>query len=111
MSALVQLVQDRADSPSRFGDWAILAFLAAQALDGMLTYLGVRSFGPQIEANPLIVGLIDSLGLWGGLVLAKGVAMLLGIVLHLVAVHRVVAALTGVYVTTAIWPWTLLLFA
>ncbi len=111
MSTLVPLVQASADSQSRFGDWAILAFLSAQALDGALTYLGVSSYGPQVEANPLIVGLIGSLGLGGGLVLAKGVAMLLGILLHLIAVHRVVAALTGVYVTTAIGPWTLLLFA
>lgn len=107
----MQLVRRSPDSRSWFGDTAILAFLLAQALDGCLTYLGVSSFGPQIEANPLIVSLIESLGLGGGLVVAKGVAMLLGIGLHLIAVHSVVAALTGVYVTTAIWPWTLLLFA
>ncbi|MFN8058488.1 MAG: hypothetical protein U0Q12_04935 [Vicinamibacterales bacterium] len=94
----------------RFGDVVILAFLVTQAMDGVFTYLGVHVFGPQIEANPLIGTLIGSLGVGTGLFVAKGVAVSFGIALHLVNVHRVVALLTGLYVSAAIVPWTRLLF-
>jgi hypothetical protein len=95
---------------SRFGDCVILAFLMAQAMDGVFTYLGVRVFGPQIEGNPIIATLIGAMGAGPGLAVAKGVAAAFGILLHLINVHRVVLFLTGLYVTTALLPWTKLLF-
>lgn len=111
MSAFVQLLQGPGDSRSRIGDWAIVAFLLAQGADGALTYVGISVFGPEVEANPVIAQLVGMLGVSAGLIVAKAVAMTLGVVLHLTAVHRVVVVLTGIYLTTAIGPWTVLLFA
>ena len=96
---------------SASGDMIILAFLIVQGLDGVLTYLGVTLFGPQVEGNPLVAGLITGLGLGPGLALAKMTAAGFGIMLHLTQVHRMIAALTAVYLTLAVLPWAgLLLF-
>lgn len=93
-----------------FGDLVLVAFLLAQCLDGVFTYVGVVAFGVGIEANPLIAGLMTHLGRGPGLLSAKIVAALLGISLHLRQVHHAVAALTGFYVAAAIAPWAMILF-
>src|SRR5437870_7563816 len=99
----------RWDEPrSRFGDAAVIAFLLAQCLDGVFTYLGVSIWGPGIEANPLISSAMAAIGLVGGLAGAKLVAVGLGIVLHLRGVHNLVALLTAIYFAGAILPWTAL---
>lgn len=95
---------------SVFGDLALLVFLLAQAFDGALTYVGVSTFGPAIEANPLIGWLMASLGDGPGLALAKGTAGVFGIALHLSDVHKAVAALAGFYLIVAVGPWCALLF-
>jgi hypothetical protein len=94
---------------SRFGDGVVLAFLLVQALDGVLTYVGLATFGPTAEANPLLAGLMDGLGRGPALAGVKLMAGSLGIVLHLNGIHRVVAALTAVYLAAAIVPWLTLL--
>jgi hypothetical protein len=93
-----------------FGDAMIVVFLAVQILDGAFTYLGIRIFGPSIEANPLLAWLITVLGPVGALASAKGAAIVAGAFLHLSDVHRVVATLSGLYLLLAIGPWTHLLF-
>ena len=99
----------RWDEPrSLFGDLVVLSFLCVQALDGAFTYLGVATWGPGIEGNPLISSAMNAAGLGTGLVAAKLVAGGFGIVLHLRRVHYVVALLTLVYLTAAILPWTAL---
>ncbi len=95
---------------SAFGDLVVIAFLLAQALDGMLTYLGVRQFGPAIEANPLIASALPVLGVTATVTAAKLVAAGFGILLHLRGVHRVVAVLTALYLAGAVAPWTAILF-
>ena len=45
-----------------FGDVALLVFLIAQASDGVLTYVGVSTYGLRIEANPLIGWLMSLIG-------------------------------------------------
>jgi hypothetical protein len=102
--------RDRSRRSSRFGDLAIVLFLAAQILDGMFTYIGLRVFGLAIEVNPLIGWLIIYLGPAGALVSAKSAAIVAGAFLHLIHVHLVVALLTGLYLLVAIGPWTHLLF-
>lgn len=82
----------------------------AQCLDGVLTYTGVLQFGPGIEANPLMRWLMQQWGEGPGLTLAKSLASGFGIALHLASVHRVVFALTAVYVAGALLPWMILLF-
>ncbi|OFW14328.1 MAG: hypothetical protein A3F70_17010 [Acidobacteria bacterium RIFCSPLOWO2_12_FULL_67_14] len=95
---------------SRFGIVALAAFLVAQCLDGICTYLGVVAFGIDIEANPLIAGLMSHLGHAPGLLSAKVAAAGLGVCLYLSEVHGVVALLAGLYFTAAVAPWTMLLF-
>ncbi len=90
---------------SRFGDLTVLGFLFVQALDGAFTYLGVRIWGPGIEANPLINSAVTMAGPVIGVTGAKLVAIALGIALHLTRVHNLVALLTVIYVAAAILPW------
>ena len=89
-----------------FGDVVVLAFVLAQCLDGVFTYLGVRIWGLQAEANPLVSSAVLVAGLGPGLAGVKLFAVGLGIALHLCRVHNVVALLTAVYIAAAILPWT-----
>lgn len=93
------------------GDLVILAFLTTQALDGVLTYIGIMTFGPGIEGNPLLAWLMGALGEAPALTGAKIMSAGCGIFLHLAQVHAPVAALTGLYLGGAILPWSFLLFA
>jgi hypothetical protein len=93
-----------------FGDVSVVVFLLAQALDGVLTYIGVSTYGPGMEGNPLIAWLMAQMGEGAGLAAAKITAGAFGIALHLSAVHRAVALLAAFYVVVAIAPWTMILF-
>lgn len=92
-------------SRSLFGDLAVIGFLCAQVLDGMFTYLGVRLWGPGIEANPVVSSAVAAAGLGAGLATVKATAIAFGIVLHLRRVHNLVALLTAIYFALAILPW------
>lgn len=93
-----------------FGNVALVVFLLAQLLDGMLTYIGISTFGPHMEGNPIIAWLIASLGEGPGLAAAKVAAGGFGIALHLSSVHRTVALLAGFYLAVAVLPWLTILF-
>jgi len=93
-----------------FGNVALLVFLLAQALDGVLTYIGVRTYGPNVEGNPLIGWLMIAMGQGPALAAAKLTAGFFGVVLHLTAVHRAVALLAGLYLIAAVVPWLVVLF-
>ena len=88
----------------------VVAFLVSQALDGVLTYVGVRQYGLGIEANPLLGWLMGSLGSGLALAAAKSAAGAFGIALHLSAVHRIVAVLAAFYLAVAVAPWIAMLF-
>ena len=90
---------------SRFGDVVIVLFLLAQAADGVMTYVGVATFGVNMEANPLLASLMAMFGQGATIAGAKVTASILGISLHLVGVHRILAVLTGVYAVGALLPW------
>jgi uncharacterized membrane protein len=92
-------------SRSRFGDAVIVLFLLAQAADGVMTYVGVTTLGVHIEANPLLASLMVMFGHGTAVAGAKLVAAGLGISLHLVGVHRILAILTGIYMVGAVLPW------
>jgi nitrate reductase gamma subunit len=94
---------------SRFGDIVLVLFLLAQCLDGVLTYVGVRTFGVEAEANPLIAAMMLEFGAGAALIGAKSVAGMLGIALHIRQVHGAVAGLTLFYATIAVAPWTAIL--
>lgn len=89
-----------------FGDLAVLAFLIAQALDGALTYFGLHTWGPAVEANPLVSFVTSFVGIGAGLAGAKLFAMSLGVVLHLRRAHVVVALLAALHFLLAVAPWT-----
>lgn len=93
-----------------FGNAVILVFLLAQAADGILTYLGVQTFGRSIEANPLLAWLMQMMGDGPALAAAKLAAASFGATLHVLTVHRLVAALAGFYLVAAVGPWVYLLF-
>lgn len=93
-------------SPRLFGDLAVLSFLLVQALDGVLTYIGIAWRGPGIEANPLVSSAVAYAGVGAGLTATKLVAAGCGILLHLRRIHHVVAFLIAIYVAAAILPWT-----
>jgi hypothetical protein len=93
-----------------FGNLMVIAFLLAQASDGVLTYLGVSQFGRSVEGNPLIAWLMASLGTGMALSASKAVAGAFGIALHLTAGHRLVAALAAFYLAVAVAPWIAILF-
>lgn len=92
----------------RFGNAAVVCFVVVQYLDGLFTYVGIHTWGPSIEANPIVSSAVACAGPGGGLVLAKIVAIGLGMALHLRQVHGIVALLTAFYVAVAILPWTYL---
>jgi hypothetical protein len=95
---------------SLLGDLVLVAFLLVQCFDGVFTYVGVSAYGLEIEANPLVAGLMAHLGHGPGLLSAKMTAAFLGICLHFYQVHLAVAVLTGFYAAAALAPWTLILF-
>jgi hypothetical protein len=97
-------------SPSRFGDTVVFLFLCTQALDGVLTYLGVLTAGIP-EGNPLLAYHIDQVGIVPSLTMAKLLAAGCAAILHVLAFHRVLAVLTLLYVSCAVVPWTWVLFA
>ncbi len=99
-----------AGRPSRAADAVFVLFLLAQCLDGIFTYVGVLTWGVDIEANPLISSLMLHFGHGPALLGAKIFAIALGIALHLRQVHGAIAALTAFYFGVAILPWTVILF-
>jgi len=90
---------------TRFGDAVIVLFLLAQAADGVMTYVGVTTIGVHIEANPLLTLLMVTFGQGTAVAAAKVVAAGLGISLHIIGVHRILAFLTGIYMVAAVLPW------
>ena len=94
---------------SRFGNAVVIVFVLTQALDGVLTYIGVTSVAHVTEGNPLVAGLVATVGLGPGLFSAKLWACGLGAALHLSGTHRLVALLAAIYFLAAIIPWTALL--
>jgi uncharacterized membrane protein len=95
---------------SKSGNIVVIAFLLAQACDGVLTYVGISQYGMRIEGNPLLGWLMVTMGQGLALAATKVTAGAFGIALHLSSVHRVVAALTGFYLVVAVLPWIGILF-
>jgi hypothetical protein len=86
-----------------------LAFVIVQALDGVMSYVGVSLHGPGIEANPLVGWYLSAFGPAVGFTMAKLFAVTCGSVLYFTARYRWVAILTLVYLIFAVGPWVGLL--
>jgi hypothetical protein len=87
-----------------------ILFVAAQAADGVCTYVGIRTFGLAMEGNPLISWYAATFGLGTALVGAKLLAAGCAAFLHCVGRHLVLACLTVLYLFGAILPWSRLLW-
>ena len=90
---------------SLFGDGCLLLFLIAQVCDGVFTYVGVRTFGPVAEGNPIVAWYIAAVGVGVALIAIKGVAIGCAALLHVQARHRTVGVLTVFYFAVAVLPW------
>lgn len=92
-----------------------LSLAVLQAMDGILTSVGVSRFGPAIEGNPLLRALIEEYGHTPTLALTKIFAIFVVIALTFMAdsipwVKKAMGALTCVYLFGAVLPWTYILF-
>jgi len=86
-----------------------------QALDGILTSVGVSRYSLAKEGNPILRGLMAEFGHVPVLGAVKFAAILLILALcyyaqHLAWVQRVMGAISCVYLFTAVLPWTYILF-
>jgi hypothetical protein len=86
----------------------LLLFLAAQAFDGVFTYVGVTAYGLAAEGNILLATWIAFVGPAPALLGAKMVASGCGVVLYSRGIHRTLAVLTMVYAVGAIGPWLMI---
>lgn len=89
--------------------------IVLQALDGILTSVGVSRFSLAKEGNPILRALMAEFGHVPVLGVVKFTAILLIIALcyyaqHLAWVQRVMGAISCVYFFTAVLPWTYILF-
>jgi hypothetical protein len=105
--ALYGLARSR---PSVFGDLVWLAFVSAQAADGVLTYLGILNFGTAVEGNPIVAWYATALGPANALLGAKLLSIVCAAILHRSAMHRAVGVLTIICLLTAVRPWIALLW-
>lgn len=80
-------------------------FVAAQVLDGVLTYIGVSLLGVEVEANVLLATSMAAIGTPGTLIAAKLAACAGGYLLYRTAWHRPLAITAGLYVGVAVVPW------
>ena len=111
MRAPASTVSGKAPEHSRmFGDVIWVLFIAAQAADGVFTYLGLRVFGIGMEANPLLSWYALTFGIGTALASAKLLAAGCAAFLHCVGRHHTLASLTVLYLLGAVWPWTQLLW-
>jgi hypothetical protein len=82
-----------------------VAFVLVQALDGVMTLVGMHTFGLRIEANPLIAWYAHTLGPEVAVSAAKLFAVGCGVALYVTAHYRTIAALAVTYVLCAVGPW------
>ncbi len=98
------------EPPSR--DFIYLGvFLASlQVFDGVLTSLGLERMGVHAEANPLLRYLMHHVGPTSALLVVKGMAVFVVLVLTVLArkmrwIKDLIAALSCLYLMAAIVPW------
>ena len=88
--------------------------IALQIADGILTYLGVYTFGVSAEGNPLLRYGMHSIGPVATLIVAKGAAILIIVALWRLTtqvrwLNGAMAGVSALYLGAAILPWSLIL--
>jgi uncharacterized membrane protein len=89
----------------RFSRVVLLLFVAAQAFDGVFTYVAVNAVGPRAESNALLAFWMGLVGPGLALFVAKGIAVLAGTFVYRRGLYGVLASLTVIYAAIAIAPW------
>ncbi len=87
-----------------------------QILDGVLTTLGVNSFGTEAEGNIMLRSLMELIGHVPALILAKALAIIVVAILCSLStkinwVGRAFKVVIGIYLMAAIIPWTMILLS
>ncbi len=85
----------------------LFAFILGQFLDGLLTYIGL-SIGMH-EGNPLMVSLMNMIGVIPTLLAAKGFCILSGIAVYACGYHRGLIIGNIVVWVIAVIPWVITL--
>ncbi len=98
-----------ASNPSSGSFWFKLLCLLL-VLDGMLTYIGISHSSTEFEANLLVKGVMDSLGIGGGILLTKFFAFLSLYILwrcrkEILWIFTAIKGLVFVYISLALLPW------
>jgi hypothetical protein len=83
----------------------LLLFVAAQAFDGVFTYVAVSAVGTHAESNTLLAMWMTLIGPGPALVLAKSIAVAAGAFVYHRGLHGLLAGLTAIYAAAAIGPW------
>lgn len=91
--------------PNLFNKLTLVAFILSQIGDGILTYVGVSTFGVKAEGNPFLAFIMSVYGVGFGLVVAKIVSVILGLILYMLGFHNLMVGLTIAHVVFAIIPW------
>jgi len=86
-----------------------------QILDGVLTAMGMNSFGTHAEGNLVLRNLMELVGHVPALIVAKGLALgvigvLCGLSTRSTWVAPALKIVIGIYLCAAIIPWTFILF-
>lgn len=92
---------------------AVLSIL--QALDGLLTGIGIERLGLSAEGNPLLRSMMIQYGHIPTLAIVKALSIMIVILLTIYAqerrwVFKALSAISAIYLFVAIAPWTYVLF-
>jgi uncharacterized membrane protein len=91
-----------------------LLLISCQFLDGLLTYIGLRLLGVQMEGNSFLRALMHAYGMLPALFIAKFTALILVGILMFYAHRRkwirpIIFLLSVVYLSLAVVPWIVLI--
>jgi hypothetical protein len=92
-------------SALRLSRLVLLLFLAAQAFDGVFTYVAVTAVGTHAESNQFLVFWMALIGAGPTLLVAKSLAIAAGAFVYHRGLYVVLAGLTALYAAVAIGPW------
>jgi uncharacterized protein DUF5658 len=92
------------------GDAIWIGFALVQAMDGVLTIVGIGTMGLAIEANPLVAWYAHAFGPATGVIAAKLFAVACGVILHMRGYHKALAAVVLLYLLYAVGPWVRVLY-
>ena len=87
-----------------FGNIVVASFVMTQCLDGVFTYVMITD-GVAVEKNPLVNWMMSVMGIELALVAAKTIGIGSGILLYRLAAHRMLLALTVIYLVILMPVW------